>query len=54
MTTDDVVSCLFEARAQLFEARAAAAEAGLDWDFDDLIIRLEVFTYNVVNNQGGE
>lgn len=54
MTTDDVVSCLFEARCKLFEAKAAAEAAGIDHDFDDLLNRLDLFTYDIMTNQGGE
>lgn len=51
-TTDDVISCLFEAKEGLLEAKAAADAAGIDRDFDDLINQLDLFIYGVQTAQG--
>lgn len=52
MNTDNVVSCLFEAKEWLREAKAAADAAGIDRDFDGLINQLDNFTYAVQTAQG--
>lgn len=47
MNTDSVVSCLFEASADLRDAKAAADAAGIDRDFDDLINQVDLLIYAV-------
>jgi hypothetical protein len=51
MNTDDVISCLYQARSELFEAKAAAAAAGIDRDFDGLINQVEILTYVIMTDQ---
>lgn len=53
MTTDDVVSCLFEAKECLCEAKVAAAAAGIDRDFDDLINQVDQRIYAIQDTEGG-
>lgn len=52
MTTDDVVSCLFEAKECLREAKAAADAAGIDRDFDDLINHVDQRIYALQDTEG--
>lgn len=52
MNTDVVVSCLFEAREGLREAKAAAAAAEIDRDFDELINQLDLFICGVQTAKG--
>lgn len=52
MTTDNVVSYLFEASEGLREAKAAAAAEGIDRDFDDLINQVDLLIYAVQDDQG--
>ena len=52
MSIDDVVSCLFEAEEWLREAKAAAAVAGIDRDFDDLINLVDLRIFDVQTDQG--
>lgn len=52
MTTDDVVSCLFEAKEGVLEAKAAAEAAGIDRDFDDLINQVDIFIYVLQTESG--
>lgn len=52
MSTDDVVSCLFEARGCLREAKVAAAAAGIDRDFDDLINQVDQRIYAIQDTEG--
>ncbi|MFC2777402.1 MAG: hypothetical protein ACFN4K_04940 [Pauljensenia sp.] len=47
MTTDDVVSRLFEAKEGVLEAKAAADAAGIDRDFDDLINQVDNLIYAI-------
>lgn len=47
MTTDDVVSCLFEAKECLRDAKAAADAAGIDRDFDDSINQVDQLIYAI-------
>lgn len=51
MTTDDVVSYLFEAKEWLREAKEAAAVAGIDHDFDDLINLVDLRIFDVQTDQ---
>ena len=46
-SADNVLSCLFEAREGLREAKAAANAAGIDRDFDDLINQLNLLIYAI-------
>ncbi len=52
MSIDDVVSFLFEAKGCLREAKAAAAVAGIDRDFDDLINLVDLRIFDVQTDQG--
>lgn len=52
MNTDSVVSCLLEARDGVRDAKAEAAAAGIDRDFDELINQIDLFIYAIQTGSG--
>ena len=46
-SADNVLSCLFKAKEGLRDAKAAAAAAGIDRDFDDLINQVDNLIYAI-------
>lgn len=52
MNTDSVISCLFEAKEGVLEAKAAADAAGIDRDFYDLINQLDNLIYALQTERG--
>lgn len=52
MNTDNVVTCLLNARDELRNAIAEADDAGIDIDFIDLINQIELRIYAVQAGQG--
>lgn len=52
MSIDTIVSYLFEAKEWLRETKAAAAVAGIDCNFDDLINHVDQRIYAIQDTEG--
>ena len=52
MNTENILSCLFEAKEWLRDAKAAADAEGIDRDFDELINQVDHFIYAIQTVQG--